>query len=102
MNGVALLAILHEIEALLEDPANSPRISDLMAHALEVGARMEQQFATLMEDYMKLSIRHRAWQRTGLSLSSRNCLTVAETVSMDYSRPIQPMRRSGAGSEQIH
>lgn len=94
MYSAALLAILREIETLLDAENNSQRIGDLVAGALELGFQVQQQFAALVQEYTSLSVRHGAWQRTGLSLSSRDRLTTDEEVSMDRSRPIPLVRPS--------
>ncbi|MGB6130468.1 MAG: hypothetical protein WBG54_01715 [Acidobacteriaceae bacterium] len=102
MYSAALLATLREIETLLDERNDAARIGDLVARALELGVRVEQRFLAVVEEYTKLSLRHRAWQRTGLLLSSRDCLTTHEGVSMDRSRPIELVRPSRARSELVH
>ena len=82
MYSAALLAILREIETLLDHENNSQRIGDLVARALELGFQVEQQFAALAQEHASVSVCHGAWQRTGLTLSSTNCLTVDEADSM--------------------
>lgn len=66
MCSATLLATLLEIQTLLDEESDSPRIGELIARAIELGLRVEERFAAVLEEYRQLSLRQRHMAKNGV------------------------------------